>query len=256
MNVALATRCARLPHWAAELVMFILKQGWACLFRGLMLIGIIASKAIWQDGWALARYDGLFLYVLPLQITFLALKLESWREARVILLFHIIGTAMEIFKVQAGSWAYPETGLIKLMGVPLFSGFMYASVGSCMAGIIRIFDMRFTPYPPFWMTVLLACAIYVNFFAHHFLPDIRLALFAATLILYFRTRIQFTIGANTYWMPCRLPPFLAASFCGSPKTSAPTPAHGFTRGNQPNFTGSALPNSAHGIYCSTSALPP
>ncbi|MCF6315315.1 MAG: DUF817 domain-containing protein [Marinosulfonomonas sp.] len=203
---------ARLPHWAAELVMFILKQGWACLFGGLMLIGIIASKTIWQDGWALARYDGLFLYALTLQIAFLALKLESWREARVILLFHIIGTAMEIFKVQAGSWAYPETGLIKLMGVPLFSGFMYASVGSYMARVIRIFDMRFTPYPPFWMTVLLACAIYVNFFAHHFLPDIRLALFAATLILYFRTRIQFIIGTNTYWMPLPLAAILSSFF--------------------------------------------
>lgn len=189
---------ARLPHWAAELVMFVLKQGWACLFGGLMLVGIIASKSIWQDGWALARYDGLFLYALALQIGFLALKLESWREARVILLFHIIGTAMEVFKVQAGSWAYPEAGMIKLMGVPLFSGFMYASVGSYMARVIRIFEMRFTPYPPSWMTIVLASAIYINFFAHHFLPDIRLGLFAATVLLYIRTRIQFSIGANTY----------------------------------------------------------
>ena len=203
---------ARLPHPAAELVMFVLKQGWACLFGGLMLLGIIASKAIWQDSWALARYDGLFLYALTLQIAFLVLKLESFREARVILLFHIIGTAMEIFKVQAGSWAYPETGIIKLMGVPLFSGFMYASIGSYMARVIRIFDMRFIPYPPFWMTVLLACAIYVNFFAHHYLPDIRLVLFAATIVLYLRTRIFFTIGSQDYWMPLPLAAFLSSFF--------------------------------------------
>ena len=201
-----------LPHWAAELVMFVLKQGWACLFGGLMLIGIILSKMVWQPDWAMARYDGLFLYALSLQIGFLVLKLESLREARVILLFHIIGTAMEIFKVQAGSWAYPEAGLIKLMGVPLFSGFMYASVGSYMARVIRIFEMRFTPYPPFWMTMLLAAAIYVNFFAHHFLPDIRLALFAATIILYLRTRIWFSIGSQRYWMPLPLAALFSSFF--------------------------------------------
>ena len=42
------------------------------------------------------------------------------------------------------------------MGVPLFSGFIYASVGSYMARVIRIFEMRFAPYPPFWITYLLA----------------------------------------------------------------------------------------------------
>jgi len=203
---------SHLPHWLVEFVMFVLKQGWACLFGGLMLLGIIGSKAIWQADWPLARYDGLFIYAMTLQIGFLALKLESWREARVILIFHIIGTAMEIFKVQAGSWAYPETGFIKLMGVPLFSGFMYASIGSYMARVIRIFDMRFTPYPPFWMSVLLATAIYVNFFSHHYLPDIRLLLFAVTVILYLRTRILFSIGKNTYWMPLPLAALLSSFF--------------------------------------------
>ena len=45
--------------------------------------------------------------------------------------------------------------LVVLRNVPLFSGFMYASVGSYIARVIRIFDMRFAPYPPFWATVLL-----------------------------------------------------------------------------------------------------
>ncbi|HAR50430.1 MAG TPA: DUF817 domain-containing protein, partial [Roseovarius nubinhibens] len=118
------------------------------------------------------------------QAAFLWLGLETWEEARVILLFHLTGTAMEIFKVHAGSWSYPEPGLLKLYGVPLFSGFMYASVGSFMARTIRVFDMRFAPFPPFWTTLVLAVAIYVNFFSHHFLPDIRLGLFAATVLLF------------------------------------------------------------------------
>jgi uncharacterized membrane protein YoaT (DUF817 family) len=203
---------ARLPHWAAEFVMFVLKQGWAALFGGLMLIGLLVTKALWQEGWPIARYDALVVYAVGLQLAFLYFRLESWNEARVILLFHLTGTAMEIFKVQAGSWAYPEPGVLKLLGVPLFSGFMYASVGSYQARVMRIFDMRFTPYPPFWLTVVLGVAIYVNFFAHHFLPDFRLGLFAATVIVFWRTRIWFTVGAHAYWMPLPLAALLTSFF--------------------------------------------
>lgn len=202
---------ARLPHGLAEFVMFVLKQGWACLFGIMMLLGLLGTKAIWQAGWPVARYDVLVVYAVGLQAAFLLLKLESLKEARVIALFHLTGTIMEIFKVQAGSWAYPEPGLLKLWGVPLFSGFMYASVGSYMARVIRIFDMTFAPFPPFWAHALLATAIYVNFFAHHFLPDIRLALFAGTVLLYGRTRIWFTIG-RSYWMPLPLAAFLTSLF--------------------------------------------
>jgi uncharacterized membrane protein YoaT (DUF817 family) len=203
---------ARLPGPLAEFVMFGLKQGWAALFGGLLLIALIATSRIWQPDWAIARYDALLIYALALQALFLATGMESWREARVILLFHLTGTAMEIFKVHAGSWAYPGDGVMKLWGVPLFSGFMYASVGSYMARVIRLFEMRFAPYPPFWTTLALALAIYVNFFAHHFLPDIRLALFAATVILFAQTRIWFRIGDNHYWMPLPLAAFLSSFF--------------------------------------------
>lgn len=203
---------ARLPHGLAEFVMFGLKQGWAALFGGLMLIGLLVTKALWQEGWPIARYDALVVYAVGLQLAFLYFRLESWNEARVILLFHLTGTAMEIFKVQAGSWAYPEPGVLKLLGVPLFSGFMYASVGSYQARVMRIFDMRFTPYPPFWLTVVLGVAIYVNFFAHHFLPDFRLGLFAATVIVFWRTRIWFTVGAHAYWMPLPLAALLTSFF--------------------------------------------
>jgi len=202
---------ARLPVGAADFVMFGLKQAWACLFGALMLGGIILSKAIWQAGWDFARYDALFVYAVGLQILFLIFKLESWREARVILLFHLTGTAMELFKVNAGSWAYPEDAFFKIAGVPLFSGFMYAAVGSYMARVIRIFDMKFAPFPPFWMHVALAVAIYVNFFAHHFVWDIRYGLFALTLILYARTRIWFNVG-RTYWMPLPVAALLSAFF--------------------------------------------
>jgi uncharacterized membrane protein YoaT (DUF817 family) len=190
--------------------MFVLKQGWACLFGGLLLAAIIATKLVWQPDWPIYRYDALFLFALATQAAFLWLGLETWEEARVILLFHLTGTAMEWFKVNAGSWAYPEPGVFVVLNVPLFSGFMYAAVGSYIVRVIRIFDMRFQPYPPFGLTVLLAVAIYANFFAHHFLPDIRLALFVATVALYARTRIWFRIHDRDWWMPLPVAAFLAA----------------------------------------------
>lgn len=192
-----------------EFALFVLKQGWACLFGGLMLAAIIASKLVWQPDWSLHRYDALFLFAVATQAAFLRLRLETWEEARVILLFHLTGTAMEWFKVHAGSWAYPEPALLKLFGVPLFSGFMYAAVGSYMVRVIRIFDMRFTPYPPFVATVALALAIYANFFTHHALPDLRYALFAATILLFARTRVWFRISRHHLWMPLPLAAFLS-----------------------------------------------
>ena len=95
-------------------------------------------------------------------------------------------------------------------GAPLFLGFMYASVGSYIARVIRIFDLRFAPYPPFWTTVVLAVAIYVNFFAHPFLPDIRYVLFAATVVMSARTRIWFCISHRDWWMPLPMAAFLAS----------------------------------------------
>ncbi|WP_337183249.1 DUF817 domain-containing protein [Shinella sp.] len=205
-------RLETLPPGLAEFILFGLKQAWACLFGGLMLGLIILTKLVWQPDWPIHRYDALFAMALLIQVTFLALKMETFEEAKVILIYHLVGTAMEIFKVHMGSWAYPEEAVIRIAGVPLFSGFMYASVGSYMARAIRIFDMRFTHYPPFWTTALLAAAIYANFYLHHFLPDIRLVLFATTLLLFGRVRIYYTVERKPRWMPLVVAAFLTSIF--------------------------------------------
>lgn len=202
---------ARLPHGVSELIMFVVKMGWAALFGGLLLIAMMLTHTLWQDDWPIARYDALLAYALSLQILFLVFRLETVGEAKVILLFHLTGTIMEIFKLHMGSWDYPGAGLIKIGGVPLFSGFMYASVGSFMARAIRLFDMRFAPYPPYWASLLFAGAIYLNFFTHHFGPDIRLGLFMTSLLLYARTRVWYRMG-GWYWMPMPLAGILSAFF--------------------------------------------
>jgi len=203
---------ARLPFWAAEFVMFVLKQGWACLFGGVLLVAIIVTKLVWPEGAWIARYDFLVVLAVAIQVTFLRFGLESWSEARVILLFHATGTAMEVFKLAAGSWDYPEAGVLKVMGVPLFTGFMYGSVGSYIARVVRIFDMRFAPFPPVWVLWVLGAAIYVNFFAHHYVWDMRWVLMALTVLIFGRTRIWFTIHQRAWWMPMPLAAFFASFF--------------------------------------------
>ncbi|MGL4495376.1 MAG: DUF817 domain-containing protein, partial [Beijerinckiaceae bacterium] len=202
----------RLPLWLSEFLIFGFKQAWACLFGGIMLGLIIVTKMIWNPAWPLARYDFLFFAAIAVQMSFIALKLESWEEARVIAVFHVVGTVMEIFKTHVGSWVYPEANFFRIGGVPLFTGFMYACVGSYMARAIRIFDMRFIHHPPLWQVGFLALAIYINFFTHHYVLDVRLALFAAAVLIWWRTRIEFTIDKRTYWMPLLLAAFLTSFF--------------------------------------------
>lgn len=189
---------ARLPQrgvWgsAIEFIVFGLKQGWACLFGGLFLAVVLATKLAWPEHALLPRYDFPLFAAIVIQAAMLLLKLERPSEALVILVFHIVGTGMELFKTSHGSWAYPEAAYLKIGAVPLFSGFMYAAVGSYLAGVTRIFDFQYSHYPPVWATVLLALGIYANFFLHHYMWDMRYVLFAATLFLFFRTTVHYRV---------------------------------------------------------------
>ncbi|MEG3179918.1 DUF817 domain-containing protein [Sphingomonas sp. LT1P40] len=195
-----------------EFALFGFKQGWACLFGALMLALLFATHLFYPADAPLARYDFLTLGAVAIQLAMLAFRLESWSEARVILAFHIVGTVMELFKTAHGSWLYPEPSVLRIGDVPLFSGFMYAAVGSYIARVWRIFHFRFDHYPPRWTSYALAAAIYVNFFAHHWLPDIRLILFAATALLFWRTKVWFTPFRTERWMPLLFGWLLVALF--------------------------------------------
>lgn len=212
LRLLIRSLLAPLPWWLSEFILFGLKQAWACLFAAIMLALLLVTKFVWQPEWVLYRYDFLFIAALTIQFLFLRFRMESWDEAKVILVYHVTGTIMEIFKVHMGSWTYPGPAIIQIAGVPLFSGFMYASVGSFMARTIRIFDMRFTHYPPMWLTGLLATSIYVNFFSHHYLPDLRYLLFAATVIVFRRVNIYFTTDRTTLQMPLVVAAFLSSAF--------------------------------------------
>jgi hypothetical protein len=85
--------------------------------------------------------------------------------------------------------------------VPLFTGFMYAAIGSYIARAWRLFDFRFTHHPPLWALVLLAVGIYVNFFTHHYVIDARILLFALTALLFARCWVHFKVWQVHRRMP-------------------------------------------------------
>jgi hypothetical protein len=106
----LAQRAAKRPFTAFvyEFVRFGVKQAWACLFGGAMLALLVGTYVWYPRGVALARYDFIFLAAVAIQIAMLAWKLETFDEAKVILIYHVVGTVMEVFKTDVGSWIYPE----------------------------------------------------------------------------------------------------------------------------------------------------
>lgn len=177
------------------------KLVWSGLFAVLLLAAIVATGLWWPDAAPMARYDALVIFALVVQGLFLAARLETRSEAAVILLFHLLGSAMEVYKTGLGAWVYPEPGVLKLATVPLFSGFMYAAVGSFLARAIRVFHLRFQGFPPIWAVLPLVVAIYLNFFTLHVLPDIRWLLFVLTAALFFRTRMVFRVDSRDRRMP-------------------------------------------------------
>ncbi|MFZ6643968.1 DUF817 domain-containing protein [Undibacterium sp. TC4M20W] len=170
---------------------FGIKEARSCLFVGLFFASILIVPRAGLFG--LPRYDVLFVIALLIQAGMVWSKLETVDELKAVTLFHMVGFALEVFKVsgQIQSWAYPEFGYTKLWGVPLFSGFMYASIGSYIIQAWRLFDLRIRHHPPYWMAGLIGILIYLNFFTHHYIGDYRWYLAACALGLYARSSVVF-----------------------------------------------------------------
>lgn len=187
-----------------KLWVFAIKQAWAAIFGGLMLAAIVFTHFV-DLPW-LTRADWLFLFAITVQIILLLTRLEKPHEVITILVFHLVGLGMEIFKTSnmIGSWSYPGDAFFRVGNVPLYSGFMYAAVGSYIARSWRVLELEFTPYPRRLYTVLFALAVYINFFSHHFAPDIRLVLFAIAALLYGRTWVTYRLHTKQHRMPLLL----------------------------------------------------
>lgn len=182
---------AGLSRFGLELLYFGIKEARACLFVGLFFAAVFSVPRAGIFG--VPRYDVLLLVALAIQAWMVWAKLESVDELKAITVFHLVGFALEVFKTSSGikSWAYPDFAYTKVFGVPLFSGFMYAAVGSYIIQAWRLLELRVLHHPPYWMAMVVAVAIYANFFTHHYIGDYRWYIAACALGLYARATVVF-----------------------------------------------------------------
>lgn len=190
-------RCIERPHingplrFLLEFLYFGIKEARACLFAGLFFATVFTVP---RDGLlGVPRYDVLLIIAVAIQVWMVWAKIETIDELKAIMLFHVTGFALEAFKTSSGikSWGYPDFAYTKFFGVPLFSGFMYAAVGSYIIQAWRLFKLHVVHHPPHWMAGAIAIVIYANFFTHHYIGDYRWYIAACALGLYARTTVIF-----------------------------------------------------------------
>lgn len=185
-----------------QLLRFAWLEAQSCLFAVALFAGLLVAYVVPLP---VARYDALLVWCVVVTLGFWALGLETWREVLVIVAFHLLGLGLEVFKVHVGSWSYPEAAVTKVWDVPLFSGFMYAAVGSYVCQAWRRLALRVSGFEA-WPTTVVAVLVYANFFTHHWVVDLRVPLAVLALLVLRRTWVHFTVGDARYRMP------LAVSF--------------------------------------------
>ncbi len=187
-----------------EIISFGYKEAKSCIFAGLFFILLFFSQFIPFFG--ILRYDRIFLGSLLIQVLLFFSKIESFDEIKVIFLFHVLGLCLELFKTSPGvaAWSYPDEGILRIMNVPLYSGFMYASVASYMSQAWKNLELKLQQYPSYFITIPLAIAIYGNFFSNHFFPDIRIILIPLILLVFLKTKVVFVALEKKRVMPLNL----------------------------------------------------
>src|SRR3954464_5451055 len=183
-----------------QLLRFAWVEAQCCLFAVLFFVGLALVRVVPLP---VDPADALLIWCLAVTLGLWLTRWETGREVAVIFGFHLVGLALELFKVRQGSWSYPDTGSATIGGVPLYSGFMYAAVGSYVCQAWRRFDLRITSYRA-RATACVALLIYLNFFTSHLTWDVRLPLSLVLLFVTRRTWVHFTVGRRRYAMPLAL----------------------------------------------------
>jgi uncharacterized membrane protein YoaT (DUF817 family) len=177
---------------------FVYQEALSCLFP-VLVFSMLAVSHLFAG--FIPRYDFMLIACLLIQACMYYTKIETRDEVLVICIFHLLGLMMELFKVHIGSWAYPGFAYTKLLGVPLYSGFMYASVASYMCQAWRRLNLQILNWPHHNIARFIGALIYLNFFTNHFIIDVRY--FIGLLILYYfrRSVVEFCLGDKVYRMP-------------------------------------------------------
>ena len=170
----------------------VFKAASAALFGILLLSAFVVTAPMdGREYIGFYRYDYLLLYAVLIQLYLLYVKLETWAEAKVIALFHIMAMVLELVLTYPtiASWQYPEPAIFKIYTVPLFAGFMYSAVGSFFARCIKLFQLSFTHLPSFTNMLCLSVFSYINFMSKFFIYDFRYVLFLWSFLIFWKTQV-------------------------------------------------------------------
>lgn len=184
-----------------QFVLFGYLQAVSCIFPVLIFISLAFSSALHLG---IPRYDLLLIVCIVAQVIMYKTGLETRDEVLVITLFHVLGLVMELHKVHRGSWSYPEEAYTKIMGVPLYAGFMYASVGSYICQAWRNLRLDTVHWPNSIYAIAVGAAIYLNFFTNAFIADVRLYIALVLIVIFRRTKFSFRLHQKVYYISALL----------------------------------------------------
>lgn len=189
----------RITFYSKQLALFGYLQSISCIFPLLIFISLALSSVAPDFG--IPRYDLLLVICLVIQFIMYKTGFETRDELLVITMFHLLGLIMEVHKVYHGSWSYPEEAYSKIYGVPLYSGFMYASVGSYICQSWRNMQLETVNWPKQIWAIPVGAAIYINFITNVFIVDLRLVIAVLLLVIFWKTRFVFILNNRQYQMP-------------------------------------------------------
>jgi uncharacterized membrane protein YoaT (DUF817 family) len=199
-----------------KILIFGIQQAQAALFGGFLLFLIVGTHYYYPLEGIIHVFDFLFFAAISFQLILLMGGYEEKKEFFIILLFHVLAMGMEIFKTSDGirSWYYlgVEDCFWKIRDVPLFTGFMYSAVGSHITRSFHIMKLSFIPRPSYFHLSIISFLIYINFFTHHFIFDIRYIILGYLFFMSYRTKVFFTVLKHEYHMPFVVSGFLTAFF--------------------------------------------
>ncbi len=139
--------------WLKSGLEFSTKAASAALFGILLLIAFALTASMGsQEYFGFFRYDYLLFYALIIQVCLLYLKLESWAEAKVIALFHILAMIMEIFLThpQIASWQYPQPAVFKNYDRTAFCRLYVFCSWQFLCAFFAFVSGIFTEFADFW----------------------------------------------------------------------------------------------------------
>ncbi|HEY9006554.1 MAG TPA: DUF817 domain-containing protein [Ohtaekwangia sp.] len=192
---------SRFMSFAKQFIWFGYLQAISCVFPVLIFLSLALSSALHLG---IPRYDLLLIVCILAQVIMYKTGLETRDEVLVITMFHLLGLIMELHKVYHGSWSYPDQAYTKVFGVPLYSGFMYASVGSYICQAWRNLRLDTVHWPKTIYAVAIGAAIYLNFFTNAFITDLRFYITVMLIIIFWRTKFSFRLHDKVYYISALL----------------------------------------------------